>query len=286
MRILSFFFLVFVYSTGVSAQSYLPFPDSAARWVNAGFYSGQGLTSGFYYCADGEDTVINTLSYTRMENCLTGDYLGAFRDTVGKVFYVPKDSLSESLIYDFSLQTGDTVNYYHEDFGFGANQAVIQGTDTWLVNGVNRRVLYLDASTWIEGIGCDRGFLVSHSYNVSNYSPLLYCMSVNDTIHYGYSASSSGSNVSCDFFIGLNELEKQSVEVFPNPVNYEFYFNLSGQIDAVVLTSLDGKSFVMEYSRNDSEYTVNVQGLAAGTYTLTIRSEEILYNSQVIVNGG
>lgn len=272
-----------VYTGYVSAQNFLPFPDSAARWVNVGFYSGQGLTSGSYLCANGEDTVINTISYTRMEDCLSGNYLGAFRDTIGKVFYVPNDSLSELLIYDFSLQAGDTVNYYHLDYLIGGYEAVIQSTDTWLVNGVNRRVLYLDASTWIEGIGCDRGFLVSHHGNVSSYSPLLYCMSVNDTIQYGYSASNSGSYVSCDFFIGLNELEKQSVEVYPNPAKDEFRFMLSGEVDAVLLTNANGESFAMEFNSNNEEYKVSVRGSAAGMYLLRIRSEDVLYQTQVIV---
>jgi hypothetical protein len=277
--------LFFLSLSNTFGQNYLPFPDSAAIWVNVGWYSGQGFTQGTYFCANGADTTINATEYTRLEGCSTGDYIGAFRDTAGQVYYVPNDSLSEFIMYDFSAQPGDTVNYYNFNSGApGLSQVVVQWIDTWLINGVDHRVLSLDNSdNWIEGVGCNYGFLDSYFPNLSNYAAMLYCASVNDTIRYGYSASQNGPYVSCDFFIGLDELQKENITVYPNPTNDQLHFSIAGYVDGVILTDLTGRTFVMDYTQSGSEYTIRVEGLDAGVYSVMIRSEEMLYQSKVVV---
>ncbi|XOV69018.1 MAG: T9SS type A sorting domain-containing protein [Fluviicola sp.] len=283
--------LVFLLCFAVSgkAQNYLPFPDSAAIWVNAGYsvsQSGASLQYSEYFCANGQDTLIDNVEYTKMESCINGDYIGAFRDSAGIVFYLPKDSIGERLIYDLSASPGDTLNFYAEDqvYGIGWFDYTLSEWDTasTIINGVNRRAIYIDGEQWIEGIGCTSGFLQVPFGNVSNYAPMLYCMSHLDTILYGNSASQSGQNVACDFFIGLNELEKEKIEVFPNPVEDKVNFTTELQIHAILISNVEGKSITADFKQQGNTISVSMEFLPPGSYLMMIKTNEVLYKANVI----
>lgn len=269
------------------AQTFVPFPDSAARWVNAGYYVGQQSVSLVYsefICANGEDTVINALDYTKLQWCLNGNYKGALRDTLGKVYYVPKDSTSEFLVYDFSAMAGDTIEFYIEGDSFSnAYEYVIQGWDTILVNGEPRRRTYVDWAQWIEGIGCTTGFLQSPFSNVSNYAPYLYCMSVMDTIEYGVSASWGGTEIACDLFIGIEEKKIEIIELYPNPA--KDYFSFSGEFapTSVIITDVSGRQVQPRIIELNSEYRVELEDFKSGLYSVMVLSENRLYRGRLLV---
>jgi len=276
-------FLLFCCSFTARCQNYLPFPDSAAVWVNVGWYSGQGYTPGTFFCANGQDTIVNIHSYTRLENCISGDYIGAFRDSLGTVYYVPNDSLNEYIIYDFSANPMDTITYFRYSSGPElVGEAVISWVDTSVYNGTERRVLTLmNGEQWIEGVGSNEGLLMRYFANVSNYAGFLYCMSENDTIHYGVSASGSGSYAPCDFFIGIDELRKETIEVYPNPVEDRLSFDAETQINAILVSNSEGKSIAVDFTRQGDTYSVTLDFLPAGIYQILIKTDLTLYRANV-----
>ena len=96
---------------GLKAQLNSSWPDSNARWVNTYYQVSSpvpSLQSVDYYCMESTDTLINSIQYSQISDCLNG-YKGAMRDANGKVFYVPKDSAQEYLVYDFTAEVGDTL---------------------------------------------------------------------------------------------------------------------------------------------------------------------------------
>ena len=270
------------------SQNYLPFPDSGAVWVNTGYNVGEfgaDLVYSEYFCANGEDTVINALIYTKMESCVNGDYIGAFRDTAGSVYYLPKDSIGERLIYDFSAMPDDTVDFYAEDqvwsdswYNFTLND---WDTSTIVINGVSRKRIQVFDGAWIEGVGSNVGFLQVPIGNVSNYAGILYCMSHMDTILYGYSASQSGQYVACDFFIGMDELQKKTIEVYPNPVEDQLRFDTESQINAILVSNSEGKSIAVDLTKQGDTYTVTLDFLPAGSYQILIKTDLTLYRASV-----
>jgi hypothetical protein len=84
------------------------------------------------------DTVIQGLTYQKLGiywgASQPHDYAAATRsDSMDRVWVVPKDSLSELLLYDFNVQPGDTIfNVFHGAFGdpVGITDLVVNFRDT------------------------------------------------------------------------------------------------------------------------------------------------------------
>ena len=119
------------------------------------------LYSREHICVDNSDTLINGMNYSQVWECDIA-YRGALRDDgLGRIYYVPKDESVERLVYDFSLNTGDTVTVYIEDPFNTPNYAMqnvqVSNVQYIDINGVQRKALDMSGSQWIEGIGCTQG---------------------------------------------------------------------------------------------------------------------------------
>ncbi|MCR9172697.1 MAG: T9SS type A sorting domain-containing protein [bacterium] len=292
MRTLLIAFVLIFSSFSVQSQNYVPFPDSAAVWVNATLVVNQSF-DGDYICANGNDTLINATSYTIFEECISGTYRGAFRDTLGKVYIVPKDSTNEYLLYDFYALPGDTLVFYQEEFGAALEEYVVQPWDTGSVqvNGGHRKTVQVGDGRWIEGIGSDKGLFTSQFGNVSNYAIWLYCMSVQDTVQYGYSVSFGGwagsqqvINLSCDFYLNQDELAMTKVDVYPNPASELVIFTIPGNVENVELIDQTGRVMRPKWNFSSGQYYISVGELPRGMYIVKITEAARVYRTVVVLN--
>ncbi|MCB9223411.1 MAG: T9SS type A sorting domain-containing protein [Crocinitomicaceae bacterium] len=212
---LSIFFVLALRSTGIS-QNYRAFPDSNSVWVNV--YEDL-ITTPFFHCEfsysrnicmGAEDTLINSLQYSKLDTCVTGGYIGAVRDNGGQVFFVPRDSLNESLLFDFTLSAGDSV-YQVYNKGWYEN-FYVESIDSILIYGDYRTTIHFSTGGfWIEGIGNHLGMLESTYEFLSNSCFYLNCMNQNDTIFY---PNQSFGNCQTDLGIVSNDFD---FDLFPNP---------------------------------------------------------------------
>lgn len=208
-----------------SAVAQVPFPLTNATWVNTLYtytfnppnpIPDEELTDVEYYCVNGEDTVIQSLTYTKVQYC--GDaYKGALRDDNGVVYFVPADSTDEYLLYDFTAQQGQTLNDVyvgnHFDETIYLADFTVDQVTTEVIAGQTRRVVYADSYRWIEGIGCVTGLFMEPWANVSMYELRLECMSVN-----GQTIFPTEANGDCALTVGIEKIKvKNSVSVYPNP---------------------------------------------------------------------
>jgi len=244
--------LLLLWQFNCELKAQVPFPDSAAIWIN-GAYSytvnpvGQNpflyFLSGTIdkYCMPGNDTTINSLTYSIVNYC-SGTYKGAIRDNQnGKVFFIPKNDSVEVLLYDFSVNVNDSLVVYTE--GLGNPDTVklkVTAIGSTIVNGTTRKTLMIEnGAEWIEGIGCSVGLFIDPrvNMNVSNFICVLHCMSHNDTSMYyaptinyttnywpsgGFSGAGElnpGTAAPCDLALSMNELlqNENSISAFPNP---------------------------------------------------------------------
>lgn len=192
-RMKNLYVAVILFLVSISAKSQLndSWPDSNATWVNTYYHvSSQypSLQSVDYYCMGTADTVINSVQYSRVDDCLNG-YRGAMREANGKVFYVPKDSAQEFLVYDFTAQVNDTIRNVYTEYGWGGvglEQLVVGQIDSVLVNNSWRKRMhfYSAIAEWIEGVGGTQGLLRDLYPNISNFWINLECFSINDTSIY------------------------------------------------------------------------------------------------------
>lgn len=216
--------LLFLFSWAFNTQSqtYTPMPDSGGRWVNVfkklNSYRLCKLEWSKTFCSHGLDTIINSRTYFKINRCSDG-YKGAMRNDSGKVFFVPRDSTSEFLLYDFTASKGDTIKNVLVGHGGGyytLYDPVVWETDTVQVNGDPRKKLYVDKGRWIEGIGNTRGLFWRTREGPYCYE--LHCMSKGDTVMYPYFQA----DTSCALDVGIEKNTKKEgageIEIHPNPL--------------------------------------------------------------------
>lgn len=219
MKILIFI----VFPVNVMAQPYLTIGDSSSIWSNMYSQMEQmpvphcSFMDATYYCSKGQDTVINSYSYTKIDSCY-GGYKGALRNDNGIVYYVPRDSTQEYTLFDFTVTEGDTLyNIYWEEYWGGVvhfEEIPIHtgAIDSVLIWGSYRKRINLDGAYWIEGVGNTNGLFLNPLNNVSGYCVELACMSVRDSIM--YPIESVGS---CHLTINSEENKHIQFNVYPNP---------------------------------------------------------------------
>lgn len=234
----------------LSARGQVPFPMDGAIWVNTEYtytfnppnpIPSSTLNDVDNYCMNGQDTTIESNTYTQVFYC--GDaYKGAIRDDNGIVYFVPADSTDEYLLYDFTAQENQTLqNVYvgnHNDESFILQDFTVQQIGTEVISGVSRRVVWADNFRWIEGIGCETGLFMEPWTNVSMYAVFLECMSVN-----GVTIFPTEGNSPCSLTVGINKPTERnlSASVYPNPHSGSATLQLGSiqtQVDVSILNNL------------------------------------------------
>jgi hypothetical protein len=270
---------------------FMPLPTNDARWVCT-LYSVEPmpppatytLQQANNYCASGQDTTINAISYTKLEYC-TGGYKGAFRNEAGRVFYVPGDSLQEFLLYDFTLTDGQTATnvYFEPAWSDGPVVADVTISNTTISTELEgRKVLYLQAGgTWIEGIGAQWGLFTEPYINVSNYELRLECMSHADTLRYPLVVPGAGA---CELIMGVADPDAPSLVIHPNPTEGIVTVGGLPQQGPVSITvfGMDGRSVRTERFTASDRVQVDLSALPRGVYVLEANSPVQRIRSTVV----
>jgi uncharacterized membrane protein YhdT len=274
MKYLLIIGLVFSFAAKSTAQTYtyIPMPDSNTVWATMCY---QGYMGEYKWCTYDSltniDTTIGSYNYNVLFDEL--NYTGAYRnDTLAKkVWYIPKDSITEFLIYDFSLNVGDTfvvpLNLWYEaPCAVSPITYIVTSVDTidYMYLGKDRRVINLsyqdnfDATgKFVEGIGNEDGFLHYISWCFEFGCSLKYLV-VHDSVLYG------GPNdcINIVFPNSINELQANNpITIFPNPTTGSFTVQGNGQ---GIVTVLDIAGRTVATGKLNEE--INLQGEAKGLY--------------------
>lgn len=179
--------LQFIPSFAQKEYEYVPFPTSDAIWSEVYYFDENYWQPPAYerFTVNGEDTIINAISYKKIYMFLdtifdvnTASYVGALREDEQKRIWLKIDSPlhplkpstfingEEILLYDFSVQEGDTVNSEYLNF-FTWDGVIAEKIDTIQIGNTYRkrikiRELYsypYEYKEWIEGIGNPNGGL-------------------------------------------------------------------------------------------------------------------------------
>jgi hypothetical protein len=217
----------------------------------------------------GEDTLIGQKNYTKIMLC-DSSYRGALRDSAGKVFLIPPNSSNEKIVYDFTLNPGDTIHDFYPSPSYAIGALIIaDSVDTVTINGLSRRRIHLESGVdWIEGIGSSGGFLADNFYNANIYISL-FCMSEDSITIYP-----NQSNRPCNITVDISEIKQQRTElkIYPNPVKDFLSIESKEIIEEVLIYDIKGNLL-----RNESSKYFSVSNFKSGIYFIRISS-----NSQVI----
>jgi len=210
-------------TSGLRAQ--LGFPRNNAYWK----IQVQDYPSGIRQYYSKEDTTISDLSYTKVYvwHSYVPDtalhYLGAYRIEEEKVYFLAKDAIREFLLYDFSLQVGDTLPN-NQDFN---RKISITKVDTIFYFGRYRKrqvfKLTFNMGYIIEGIGSYSGPFETRYYDALDSQFRLKCFDEN---HDPTSKMSTCEPLP----LGLLSEEKTDnhIQIFPNPSSGLFTLTYSG----------------------------------------------------------
>jgi hypothetical protein len=282
---------------------YHPVPDTNTFWKTTGVWLFQGPPpaagySEFTVYTEG-DTTINGLAYTKLYEGgwsmgPTGPivygfhfYDGAFReDTIARqIYFVPWSDTTEKLLYDFSLNIGDTLT---STYNYGDNNTIFD-IDSVLVGSNYHKRFLLGQMGWngnttpdtsyslIEGVGSTTGFLGMIERPFENFTTL-ECFT-HDADHYP-------AWVACPIDVGMEEqVGKSSEAVYPNPVSDELTVMLPQNTKAatlIELLDLSGKD-IFRVNTKETHTRLPVSDLPAGVYIVKITTtlNEISYSKVV-----
>jgi hypothetical protein len=265
---------IFISRADLSAQQYYPLLDSVNVWHYTGNqlpvsppppsqfavssscsypnYGGFGVTNMHY---TGNDTTINSIDYKQL---MLGDMFSNFclygfirEDTsTRKIYFKDVTGASETLIYDFSMQTGDSIslNFYVNGY-FSSGFYRLDSITNVNIKAGTRRAFHLNCHTcspnktltWIESVGNLGDVIYTYSANSNDggnfggcpgfphqFFQIMTCFDHNEIIYYDSCAyqeaiSSFCFNVldTCNYFNTCGSVEElfllSDVSVSPNP---------------------------------------------------------------------
>jgi hypothetical protein len=305
--------LVIATLTTLSARSqtsvYHPFADSNAFWTMEESNCCWNLCSSwpvpdpiiidysFSYFVQG-DTILNATNYHKLyksagiahEHCALGgsinnwfnmntEYAGGYRqDTVmKKVYFFYPNTLQECLLYDFSLNVGDTL--YNGCLCFNC---VVSGIDSVLIGNNYRKRFSFSGSnaSIIEGIGSTFGWLVP-LYPL-DYLGTLICYSENGQTLY------PDTTTQCYIIIaGVNEVNKpKSISISPNPFHTYATLNVSSEFinSELIIYNTIGNT-VMQQTISSESIQISRNELSNGVYFYKIITDKgFPASGKIIIN--
>lgn len=270
---------------------YHPFPESNASW-NISYTQNMcpfgGNSTEYYSITYSGDTIINGQQYHKLHTPFviaefTGGctqhhfagYAGAIRQDIPnrKVFIVPPSATDEQLLYDFTMEVGDTLKGYLGREWMSQGDVVME-IDSVLVGDTYRKRwsvnpcynMYL-----IEGLGSTYGLLEASPGCITDFPWILVdCFMEEGQTLYPETVSE------CELITSIREKEVVSskIHVFPNPASGTFAveFERPMEIKEIQLTNMMGE--VIFWKNTQMHARIEVSGIENGIYVLSVISHK------------
>lgn len=284
MNKITLIILLFICEFSINAQTsvYHPFPDSNSLWrVNGSYWDCNPLCD-FYQYTTGTDTSIDTHTYTKIYqsgiysfSSWDSIYRGALRnDTLNrKVYFVDMDSTNERLLYDFSLNIGDTI--FGIMPGLSPGYGVISSIDSVLVGSNYHKAFMVDGgfAVIIEGVGSTRGLLELFFYQFESAYELI-CFSNNSEV---YPNSSASCPLIMESALSIPKLTNQQllIDIYPNPFNSitTITFSEEQRNTSIKITDMLGQA-IKTISFTGKQMTIEKEQMRAGIYFVQIADDK------------
>lgn len=268
------------------------------------------------------------------------EYFAAIRnDSVGKKVYaylpagtsirdfidysvIQTDTAMDVLIYDFSLEIGDTLTYYvvggtvaakdvavraesaniyvgRLGYSFVNHQYSAEDTVVHLSDNSTRHQIFLQGISyyttkdhvWIEGIGSIRGFDEGTQLTFSDYGQRsLLCFSDNSGTDFQTGFDFDNEPDDCfsnGFGADVPEREKLNVKIYPNPATNILNISVSeiqgGSYSFQLLDVLGNIIYQESFSDIDIiESSIDIKQLPVGIYLVHLQGGDSNYNYKIV----
>jgi hypothetical protein len=286
----------------VSAQIYFPLPDSNAIWTTLHYtpFGSAVKKNGIF-----GDTVFNGITYKKVYesydynfNLATAYFKGAIRESNKKVYLMNTSDNTESVLYDFTLNIGDTAKVKHVNgFQFSLKVSAIdyisiygQNHKRWKFNSAGLHT----EEYWIEGIGSSFGLMIP-LFTGSDACFNLLCASQNNNLIYEYAVPANpvcyvAIPYDCDGVSGqvsVSELSSKNNTsvVFPNPFSNSAILKTNMQLHHAILKIYDllEREAFTQINLNGTEVKINKENLSAGNYYYKLIQNDALISTGKLV---
>lgn len=307
--------VIFISSYSVKGQSYEPFIDMDKRWhmtrtiYNTQIYTYAARIKKIDTLIDGKvyQKIVSDTIYLLPENESAG-YLGFIREdtTSKKVYYTNTDvgyppfqfnTNEERLLYDFSLEIGDTATVMTTEEcnndGSGFTSLKVLNIDSLeLIDGSKRKRWFLedinngDEVYWVEGIGSQYGLYITSCpfTSIDAYKYSLLCYYEGETHLYqepGETECGVFWTSSTDEF----NMKEKGIVVFPNPTSGNTVFSIESEdMDnlSIIITNLQGKVIkILDVTSKQVNY--NLGTVADGTYLVHLVRGDAIQSTRKLI---
>ncbi len=219
------------------------------------------------------DTVIGSDLYMRLESSPDsinwgGGYL-LTEDTIKQQVFLRYNN-TLYLIYDFSLEVGDTIFIFNPTCSNGTVEMIVTAVDSINLLGKYHKTLEFSGAIdyWIEGIGNTYGILAPGNQLVGTMETLV-CYYFEDIFVYK-------NPLFPDCFFHSVGISENDIEVDVLWDNNIFTINSPNTVFQLSVYSLVGE-LILEKELNSTEYSIDLQSQKTGMYLIKLLFED---NSQ------
>lgn len=298
--VIAIFTIVLSVNIPLYAQNYFPFPDTNTAWNAVGDNEFSGSQWHFRYAVSG-DTTIDEVAYSKVYKMYdstilhpASTYFAAIRENEYKQVFCLIPGLPESILYDFSLNIGDTIwfniggglCYNDVDFWELTHYRVVSDIDSVLLtNNTYRKSFQMQGNlledTWLEGIGSIIWYglfnplisdiaLCGDSYEFA-------CFKQNETVL--YLNNPFCDRCFCELFTGTEKYNKSKlpiVSIHPNPANSKISISFN-EVEAmeyllIIYDAVGNKMNKLNIDQNQI-LEINIDNYKPGLYLLQVFSK-------------
>jgi len=248
-------------------------------WWSPGDFNSKSTS---YYFFDG-DSVFHAKTYKKVfsykdEQHMERFFEGLIREENLKTYYKAslETFLEETILYDFSLETGNT--FIHPMFD-DQTLYVLQ-SDSVLINNVKKKrmiITLLPITPWntdtvIETIGSLSGLLSPLCYGCTGFRELL-CYTQNGELLY---KNPKYSECYYNNLSTLPTIEQSIFSIFPNPATHTLFITSENEkISKIDIFDITGRNvYNKRFENYSSKYEIAVNNLLTGLYFIQIKTEK------------
>ncbi|MFK8006689.1 MAG: T9SS type A sorting domain-containing protein [Saprospiraceae bacterium] len=297
LRLLSYLFFFFSFQLLIAQPSQF-FPIKKASWENATIgFAGVPIPDYQVLCGD---TLMGNNTYSKLYNIILDSagvetmrqYQGGTRMETDVVFYIENNAFEEYLLYDFSLETGQSITVQTI---FGSNETLIVNSNELIdtPDGVTRRVINFENESWIEGIGSTRGLLTRGMPLTPDFDPYLNCFKSFEQLGY----SNPTTQPECLFTFSdlcettsLDDLFKNKnvyFNIFPNPFLEKTTIEIPelSELNSPVISIYNFQGQIVEKINNINEekFIFSRKNLNAGVYVFELSDGKTTFAPKLII---
>lgn len=274
-------------------QDYQPFPVTNAIWNMKIAWTGWPETAIYRYGILG-DTIINNQFYKKFYNIendtvLNLDHLTygvAIRESNKQIFVKSPYFESEILLYDFSLNVGDTMVSNSVNGYLSNNLCIITGIDSIKLNNNEYRRRFLindwgEHEYWIEGIGSIGGILHPMVQFQGAAISLLRCFKQNDTALYINNIECQ--KCFCQLASSIEDNENRTFKIYPNPVSNTLFIESDLTPSIITVNLFNANGLLIKSNTFDSyPISLNIKDLPEGIYLIQLINKDFTYSEKII----